>query len=107
MNPFFRGGRINELLESMSKENYPLLLNLLTNENAENYDPQTDSDDAYNAKENTKSADHSENDLMTEVLRRPTLLHNIKGPIILHEQAVNIAPVEGQIVYHSSEQLLI
>ena len=57
MNPFFRGGRINELLESMSKENYPLLLNLLTNENAENYDPQTDSDDAYNAKENTKSAD--------------------------------------------------
>ena len=42
---------------------------------------------------------------MTEVLRHPTLLHNIEGPSILPEQAVNIAPGEGQIpVYHSNEE---
>ena len=39
----------------MSKENDPSLWNMLTNENAENYDLQTDSDDDYDTKENTKN----------------------------------------------------
>ena len=34
---------------------------------------------------------------MTEILRHPTLLYNIEGPSILPEEAVNIAPGEGQI----------
>ena len=42
---------------------------------------------------------------MTEILRYPTLLHNIEGRNISREEAVNIVPGEGQIpVYHSNEE---
>ena len=53
MNSLYRGVRIDETWENVSKDNDPSLWNLLTNENAENDDLQTDSVD-YNAQENTK-----------------------------------------------------
>ena len=41
MNPLYRDVQIDESLESVSKEDDPLLWNLLTNENGENDDLQT------------------------------------------------------------------
>ena len=62
VNPLYRGVWIDETLKNVSKENEPLLANLLTNENAENYKLQTDSDDNYNVHKNTKNSDYSESD---------------------------------------------
>ena len=105
VNPLYKSVQIHETWENVSKENDSSLWNLLTNEDAENDDLQTNSDDDYNAQENTKNTDYSEHDPVTEALRHQTLLQNIEGHIILPEQAVNIAPGEGQIpVYHSNEE---
>ena len=41
MNPLYRDVQIDESFESVSKEDDPLLWNLLTNENGENDDLQT------------------------------------------------------------------
>ena len=92
---------MNETWESVCKENNRMLSDMLTNE--KNDELETDSEDDYNAQENAENKDQSKNGPVTEILRHPTLLHNIEGPSILPEEAVNIAPGEGQIpVYHSN-----
>ena len=62
---------------------------MLTNENAENYEFQIDSDDDYNAQENAENKDQSKKDSVAEILRHPAYLPNIEGPSILPEEAVN------------------
>ena len=44
-----------------------------------NGDLQTDSDDDYNAQENTKNAHYSKDNPIIGVLRHCTLLQNIEG----------------------------
>ena len=101
VNPLYKDVRIDKTWENLSKESDPSLWNLLTNENAENVELETDSDD----EENDKTNKANEKNKTPEVVRHPTVLHNLEGPSILPEQVVNIAPGEGQIpVYHSNEE---
>ena len=62
VNLLYRGVRIDETWENVRKEEDPSLWSLLTNENAENDDLQTDTYDDYKAQENTKNADYNKND---------------------------------------------
>ena len=59
VNPLYKDVRIDETWESVSKENDPSLWNMLTNENAENDELETDSEDDYNAQENAENKDQS------------------------------------------------
>ena len=105
MNPLYKDVHIDETWESVSKENDLSLWKMLTNENAEDDELQKDIDDDYNAQENAEVRIKVKIVQWQEILRHPTLLLNIEGPSILLEEAVNIAPGEGQIpVYHSNEE---
>ena len=65
VNPLYKDVRIDETWESVSKENDPSLWNMLTNENAENDELETDSEDDYNAQENAENKDQSKNGSVT------------------------------------------
>ena len=78
---------------------------MLSNGNAENYELETDSDDDFNAQEKAENKDQSRNGSVTRDTQNPALLHYIEGPGILPEEAVSIAPGEGDIsFYHSNEE---
>ena len=98
VNPLYRGVWITETWESVSQENNQSLWNLLTNENSE-----YDSVDVYNAQENTKKCRSQWTWFKNRGIETSNFITQLSKPIILPEQAVNVAPGEGQIpVYHSS-----